>query len=212
MKKIIIYGAGGLGKEIALVIENINQVGGIWDFLGFVDDKIKKGTEIYAGYKVMGSKKIFAELREDVYVICAVGDGKVRQSIYQIILQNNYVLIPTIVDASVNLGKNITIGKGSIVCKGSSLTVDTEIGEGVLINVGALVGHDSSIGDYSTLSPRAMIAGNTKIGQRCTLGAGSFVLEGIKITDDTKIAPLSGVYRNIDKPGVYSGNPARQIR
>ena len=212
MKKIIIYGAGGLGKEIALLIENINFVDCSWEIIGFVDDTIKIGTEIYAGYKVIGSQKILAALNEEIYVICAFGDGIARQSVYKIISKNKYVLIPTLVDASVNFGKNIIIGKGTVVCKGSSLTVDTRIGEGVLLNVGAIVGHDSSIGNYSTLSPRAMVAGNTKIGQRCTLGAGCFVLEGIKITDDIKIAPLSGVYRDIDKPGVYSGNPARQIR
>jgi len=212
MDKIIIYGAGGLGKEIALLIDSINKVERRWDIVGFVDDGGISAKTIYADYDYLGKGEYLDSIDTKINVICAIGCSETRELLYKKIIQNNNVSIPTLIDPSVNLGEGVEIGEGSIVCKYSSITVDTKIGKGVLLNIGSLVGHDSLIGEYSTFAPRSMVAGDTQIGKHCNLGAGCFVLEGTKVIDGTTIAPLSGVYKDINKPGVYSGNPARQIR
>ena len=38
MKKLIIFGAGGMGRETAWLVERINDVSPTWDLLGFMDD------------------------------------------------------------------------------------------------------------------------------------------------------------------------------
>ena len=38
MKDIAIYGFGGFGREIACVINAINQVTPTWNFIGYFDD------------------------------------------------------------------------------------------------------------------------------------------------------------------------------
>jgi len=38
MKNIFIYGAGGVGREIILLINDINEVKNKWNILGFIDD------------------------------------------------------------------------------------------------------------------------------------------------------------------------------
>ena len=38
LKDIVIIGAGGVGRETALIIEDINEVNKEWNLLGFVDD------------------------------------------------------------------------------------------------------------------------------------------------------------------------------
>ncbi len=35
---IAIYGAGGFGKEVACLIDRINDNGGKWNLIGFFDD------------------------------------------------------------------------------------------------------------------------------------------------------------------------------
>ena len=38
MKDIVIYGAGGYGREIACLIKRLNAVKKEWNLLGFIDD------------------------------------------------------------------------------------------------------------------------------------------------------------------------------
>ena len=38
MKKIAIIGAGGFGREVACLINAINEKSKEWDFIGFFDD------------------------------------------------------------------------------------------------------------------------------------------------------------------------------
>lgn len=55
MKDIVIIGAGGFGREVAWLIEDINKVSSEWNIVGFVDDNESiQGTEIN-GYKVVGN-------------------------------------------------------------------------------------------------------------------------------------------------------------
>lgn len=51
MKKILIFGAGGFGREVQWLIERINRMKPIWKIEGYLDDGIESGTEIN-GYKV----------------------------------------------------------------------------------------------------------------------------------------------------------------
>lgn len=41
MKKIAIFGAGGFGREVAFLIEDINKKNYQWEILGFFDDEKK---------------------------------------------------------------------------------------------------------------------------------------------------------------------------
>ena len=38
MEKIVIYGAGGFGRELAYLIELINEKKPTYDLIGFIDD------------------------------------------------------------------------------------------------------------------------------------------------------------------------------
>ena len=38
VKKLIIIGAGGFGREVVWLVERINEEHQSWDILGFVDD------------------------------------------------------------------------------------------------------------------------------------------------------------------------------
>ena len=38
MKNIVIIGAGGVGREVSLIIQQINELEQTWNLLGFIDD------------------------------------------------------------------------------------------------------------------------------------------------------------------------------
>ena len=55
MEDIIIYGAGGLAKEVVQVIEDINAVSPKWNIKGYIDDIKGDCGEIINGYKILGT-------------------------------------------------------------------------------------------------------------------------------------------------------------
>ena len=52
MRDIAIYGAGGLGREIACVLKKINMVTPTWNLLGFFDDDYGRYYHLYLSVAV----------------------------------------------------------------------------------------------------------------------------------------------------------------
>ena len=44
MENIAIYGFGGLGREVACLLNNINKIYSEWNLIGFFDDGVVFGT------------------------------------------------------------------------------------------------------------------------------------------------------------------------
>lgn len=53
MKDIAIYGAGGFGREVLTLVEEVNRDRKEYNFIGFFDDGKKKG-EVVNNYPVIG--------------------------------------------------------------------------------------------------------------------------------------------------------------
>lgn len=79
MKDIVIIGAGGFGREVAKLIEDINKVNNEWNIVGFVDDnKSIQGTEIN-GYKVVGDIDWLE--KQEIFVVNAIGDPVIKKKV-----------------------------------------------------------------------------------------------------------------------------------
>ena len=58
LRKIAIFGAGGFGLELAMMIEQINEVSLQWELIGFFDDGAP-AEKIINGYPVLGGIEKF---------------------------------------------------------------------------------------------------------------------------------------------------------
>jgi hypothetical protein len=56
MRKIIIIGAGGFGREVKMLIDDINKCNLLYDFMGYYDDNLAVGT-IVNGFPVLGNSQ-----------------------------------------------------------------------------------------------------------------------------------------------------------
>lgn len=54
MKDIVIIGTGGIGREVAWIIEEINNINSTWNIIGFIDDNSKTWEKEFNGYRVLG--------------------------------------------------------------------------------------------------------------------------------------------------------------
>ena len=123
MKKILIFGAGGFGREVQWLIERINEKNPTWQIEGYLDDGVEQGTEIN-GYKVLGGMEKLKEYDSSMAVVCAVGSARVREQIISQIKQINTFEFPNLIDPDVKMSSRVSMGEGNIVCAGNILTVN----------------------------------------------------------------------------------------
>lgn len=206
VKDIVIIGAGGLGKEAAVLIKQINQQQKQWQLLGFYDDGIPKGTTV-ASVPVLGTVD---ELNQqgNVNVVIAIGNPAIKETIVKRIT-NPDVTFPVLIHPQALLGEQIRIGEGSIITAGCVLTIDIKIGNHVLINLNSTIGHDVTVGDYSSIMPGAHISGFVTIGKSVFIGTGAAVLQHLDIAAQSVVGAGAVVNKPITEALTVVGVPAR---
>lgn len=212
LKKLIIIGASGFGREVAWLVERINKKIPTWDLIGFADDNEVIQNKEINGYSVIGTTTDLPDAH-DVYVVCAIGASLVRKKIIDKI-KNIYpnIKFATIIDPSVEMSDHVTIGEGSVICAHSILTTNIEIGAHVIINLDCTIGHDAVIHDFVTLYPSVNVSGMTEIGTYSELGTGMQIIQGKKIGANSVIGAGSVVIRDIPEKCTAVGNPAKPIK
>ena len=172
MKKIIIIGASGFGKEIAWVIDRMNQAGSELGLIGFCDDAPNKQTGTFAGFPLLGKLEDAASQLPGSRFICAIGNNRARQSV--VARAEAAGLLPhSIIDPSASIAPDTTIGKGSFIGIGSVVSTGAVIGCHVIVNHQACVGHDVTIADFAQACPGARISGGCEIGEGALLGTNA---------------------------------------
>jgi sugar O-acyltransferase (sialic acid O-acetyltransferase NeuD family) len=204
LKDLIIVGAGGLGREIAWLVQRINAVHPSYNLLGFVDDA--DITETIKGYKVLGNRTWLKSLNPKPMVVCAIGNPFVRS---QIVNDLSDFKFATLIDPSVVKSDLIQIGEGSIICANCILTTNITIGKHVIINLNCTVGHDTILDNFSSLMPGVIIAGKVYIKQGVYIGAGSTIIETITIDEWAIIGAGAAVVRDIQNHVTAVGVPAK---
>lgn len=186
MKDILIIGAGGIGRETAWIIEEINEVKPTWNLLGYIDENSEMHGKELNGYKVLGGLEVLEKLEEKPYVVVAIANCSVKKSIVTKLGEKyNFA---TIIYPTVKVSKFIQIGQGTIIYPGVILTVNTKIGNHVLISGNCTIGHDTVIGDYSSVLWGSNFSGYDTVGESCFIGVGSKVIQGIDISKENKIS------------------------
>ena len=186
MKNCIIIGAGGFGREVKMLIEQINAESKEYNVLGFYDDSTPKGTLIN-GLKVLGSVEDLNQVSEPTAVSIAIGAPKIKKKIVGQ-LTNPLLFFPKLIHPSVSLGiSEDAIGKGAIICAGNIITVNIKIGDFVILNLGCTVGHDTVIGDYSAFMPQTNIAGEVNLGEAVYGGMGAGIINQVSIGDNVTL-------------------------
>lgn len=211
-KKLYIVGAGGFGREVAWLVERINEVRADWDLIGFVDDDVNSWGKLCGGYTVLGGTDFLVELDCDAWVVCAVGNPMTRKTIVEKMCRMGSIRFATLIDPMAICSPQVKIGEGSIVCAGSILTVNISIGNHVIINLDCTLGHDDMIEDYVTVYPSVNISGNVRVGGMTELGTGSKIIQGLDISSNVVLGAGSVVSKSLNEAGTYVGIPARKIK
>ena len=210
MKNIVIIGAGGVGREVSLIIQQINELEQTWNLLGFIDDNTDNWGKVINGYSVIGGIDSLEFLSNDTYIVIAIANYKVKRNIVNKI--NNKFKFATIVHPKVWIHDYMTVGEGTIIYEGAILTANIEIGNHVIISPKCGVGHDSIIKDYVSLLWNVNISGNDLIEEGVMMGSGSTVIQGKKIGKGSIIGAGAVVVNDIESFSTAVGVPAKVIK
>ena len=212
MKKISVFGAGGFGREVKVLIEQINAVKKQWDFIGFWDDDETLDKTINDS-PLLGGMNQLNQFNEELYIVCAVAEPDVKEKIINKISNPN-VKFPVLIHPNAILGdrKYISIGEGTIIAAGCIITANIEIGKHVILNLLCTVGHDTIVGSYSSFMPSVNISGEVIIQNSVYVGTGAKIINQLEIGKNVTIGAGAVVSKTLPENCVAVGVPAKPIK
>lgn len=209
---IAIVGAGGLGREVLMLLHQINQVQPSWQILGFYDDAPGLPPTIN-GMPWLGTLADLLRVDTPLALVIAVGDPRVKARLRQQLTSPQFyfpaLLHPHVANAGFQFNQ---IGEGSIICQSTILTTNIVLGRHVLLNLGCTIGHDVVVGDYCSLMPQVNLGGGSQLQPGVFAGTGVTVLPLIRVGENSILGAGTVVTRDLPAHCTAVGVPARVIK
>jgi sugar O-acyltransferase (sialic acid O-acetyltransferase NeuD family) len=207
VKDIAIIGAGDFGREVALLVKQINTVKPTWNLLGFYDDKFSQDMQIYQ-LPVLGKLKEINAHEMPLSLVLGIANPAIKRMIVEKTV-NPLIEFPTLVSPNCDLGDDANIfGKGCIITSGCIFTLNITVGDFVIFNLGTTVGHDAKIGSYTSIMPNCSISGGANIGTGCYFGSGSIILQNLTVGVNSVIGAGAVVTKSAGANSKLIGVPA----
>lgn len=209
MKKVIIVGASGFGKEVLSLLKLFQDI----NVIGFIDSRVEIKGERIDGIPVLGDDSFLENLRNEGVeaAVVAIGDYQTRAKLAQHCRELGYQLI-NVVHPSSKIVNTVKMGEGVIIYGGTVINADVKIGNNVLINSGATIGHDTVVEDNVNINPGVDIGGKVLIKQGAYIGIGSSVIQNIVVGAESLVGAGAVVIRDVPEKLTVAGVPAKVIR
>jgi len=208
MGNIYIIGAGDLGREIESWFDLFSNEKDKFKIAGYLDDNPTALDGYPSDYKIIGGLNDCVFDKDD-WVIMAVANPDIKEKLYSKLV--NTVSFYTFVPNNAIIGKNVTIGEGSVILPNSIISTNVTIGKCVIVNIGTQIGHDVIINDFCSLMPNVDLGGGVHLSTKVYIGSNATIIPNISIADNVRIGAGSIVIKSIRKSQNVFGNPARKI-
>lgn len=206
IRRIIIVGAGGFGREVvewarAAWPDHANLLAG---FLS-ADPTIlaRRACEL----PILTDPARY-EPRPGDGLLLAIGIPLIRRKVAEDLLARGATFI-TLIHPSAIVCPSATIGPGSIVCPHAIVSDAARLNRCVLINYHSSMAHDSVAGDFAVLSPYAALAGGASVGEDAFLGIHASVGPGVMVGARSKVAANSCALHDVPSDSLVHGVPGR---
>ena len=209
MQRLIIVGAGGLGREVFSWASHHPDCGKVWSIAGFIDDNPIALDNFRYPVKVINSISNYIPCADDL-LVCAIGEPAIKRLVCERLIAHSAKFI-SLIHPTVVTGTNVSLANGVVICPYVTLTADIQVGAFSLINCHSSAGHDVNIGAWATISGHCDVTGGCKIGEGAFLASGVRLLPGKTVGSNAYVGAASVVIKSVQPEDRVFGNPARSI-
>lgn len=198
MRRLVIFGVGGFGREIYAAVRH--RGGDV----AFADDH-RSGTLFGLPLLEPG------EIDGDDEIAIAIASPEARRCIAARFANFASIVAPTAI-----IGPDVSIAEGAIFCDFTMVTASAQIGRHFHCNIYSYVAHDCVIGDFVTFAPKVCCNGNVHIGDGAYVGTGAILKQGMAdkpliIGEGAVIGCGAVVVKDVPAFATVVGNPAKPL-
>jgi sugar O-acyltransferase (sialic acid O-acetyltransferase NeuD family) len=209
VNQFCIFGAGGHAKD--LVAQLIFDLGRD-SVLCLVDD-FNPGRQ-QAGFDVLGFESACLRHPNASWLI-AVGDPAQRMRIARS-LEDRTGKEGWFISSRAFTSHDFVPAPGVQVLSGCCISAEVTLGRGTIVNIGSTISHESKIGAFVSISPGCTLAGRVRVEDQVLIGAGATIINGtaerpITIGKGSVIGAGAVVIRDVIGGDVVVGVPARPL-
>ncbi len=182
--------------------------------VGFIDSNPELAGRRIDGLRVLGQPDQLPELRSKLGFDCAivaVGDNGARRELADRMESWDLELICAI-HPSANLARNVNLGRNVVIAAGALVCAHCQVGDSVILNTGCIIDHESLIGTATHVCPGARVAGRVTIESGAFVGIGATIIQHVHVGYEAVVGAGAVVIRDVAPMSTVVGVPAREIK
>jgi sugar O-acyltransferase (sialic acid O-acetyltransferase NeuD family) len=203
-RDLLIYGAGGAGRNLASKLSSDEQAKTGWKVRGFIDDTKSLQGQTVNTLPVLGGFEYLMDYDGNI-AVTIVDTPALRRKLVTKIRKNKNISFPVIIVPKAIVSSYVEYGEGCIISPTYGLvSVNVKLGDFVHVLGSTRVGYDATVGDFTTLFTGILLGGGS-VGSECVIGSGAIILPKVKIGDGSIIGAGSVVTKDIPPNVVAAG-------
>ena len=208
MKRLIIIGAGGMGRTMYSNALECVGYGETFIVKGFIDDNLEALNGLPNYPPVIDTIKDYMPQTDDVFV-SSIGGAARRTCMEEIISRGGKFM--ELIHQTARVYTNVKLGKGNFIGAYSVIGNDAVIGDYNMIQSYTVIGHDVRMGNWNRIDTHVTCVGGVVIEDETNIHTSAVISHKVTVETGAHVGALSFVIKRVKAGTTVMGNPAKKL-